>query len=414
MSDTAAYLVDRVFPWVPTRQWVLSLPFKLRYRMAYDSELMTNIVNIFVRAIFSELRRRAGELLGLKRSQCGAVAFVQRFNSALGLNVHFHLIGLDGVYAAGADGAPEFHELPPPEDAEVLQTVTLIAGRAQAMIERRGLEDEADPLSENDPGLAALYASAVRGRIASGPNAGNRVATFGGDRIDGDSLEAMSSPRCAAVAGFNLHGNVAIGSRDRARLERLLRYAARPAVALERLSRLPDGRLVYRLKRMWSDGSTDVVYEPQDFMAKLAALVPAPRFHLTRFYGVLAPAAKWRPSIVPKPPPPTAIIIEPDVSSAALPIFVPESAPGINNPVEATVITKDMPPHRNYAWAYLMMRVFLLDVLQCERCGGRMKILAAIHPPDTTRKILDCLGLPTRGPPLAPAVPDLAAYMDSF
>ena len=300
MSDTAAYLVERVFPWVPTRQWVLSLPFKLRYRMAYDSELMTDILNIFVRAVFSELRRRARELLGLKRSQCGAVTFVQRFNSALGLNVHFHLIGLDGVYAAGPKGAPEFYELPPPEDAEVRQAVTLIADRVQGMIERRGLEDEADSLSESDPGLAALYASAVRGRIASGPNAGNRVATFGGDRIDGDSLEALSSPRCAAIAGFNLHGNVAIGPRDRERLERLLRYAARPAVALERLSRLPDGRLVYRLKRMWSDGSTDVVYEPQDLMAKLAALVPAPRVHLTRFHGILAPAAKWRPLIVPK------------------------------------------------------------------------------------------------------------------
>ena len=91
MSDTAAYLVERVFPWVPTRQWVLSLPFKLRYRMAYDSELMTDILNIFVRAVFSELSRRARELLGLKRSQCGAVTFVQRFNSALGLNIHFHL-----------------------------------------------------------------------------------------------------------------------------------------------------------------------------------------------------------------------------------------------------------------------------------------------------------------------------------
>ena len=108
-------------------QWVLSLPFKLRYRLAYDSELMRDILNIFVRAVFSELRRRARELLGLKRSQCGAVTFVQRFNSALGLNVHFHLICMDGVYAAGPDGAPEFHELPPPEDAEVLQAVTLIA-----------------------------------------------------------------------------------------------------------------------------------------------------------------------------------------------------------------------------------------------------------------------------------------------
>ncbi len=221
MSDTAAYLVERVFPWVPTRQWVLSLPFKLRYRMAYDSELMTDILNIFVRAVFSELSRRARELLGLKRSQCGAVTFVQRFNSALGLNIHFHLIGLDGVYAAGPDGAPEFHELPPPEDEDVLEAVTLIAGRVHRMIERRGLEDEADTFVENDPGLAALYASAVRGRIASGPNAGNRVATFGGDRIDGDSLEAMSSPRCAAIAGFNLHGNVAIGRELSARLRGL-------------------------------------------------------------------------------------------------------------------------------------------------------------------------------------------------
>jgi hypothetical protein len=44
------------------------------------------------------------------------------------------------------------------------------------MIRRRGLEDEPDALPENDPGLAALYAAAVRGRIATGPNAGNRVA----------------------------------------------------------------------------------------------------------------------------------------------------------------------------------------------------------------------------------------------
>jgi len=278
------------------------------------------------------------------------------------------------------------------------------------MIERRGLEDETDTLLENDPGLATLYASAVRGRIASGPNAGNRVATFGGDRIDGDSLQALSSPRCAAVAGFNLHGNVAIGPRDRERLQRLLRYAARPAVALERLSRSPDGRLVYRLKRLWSDGSTDVIYEPQDFMAKLAALVPAPRVHLTRFHGILAPAAKWRPLIVPKPTPTS---VESVVSSAAVPISVLESAPGIHDPIEAKVTTKDVSARRNYAWAYLMARVFQLDVLECERCGSRLRILASIHPPDTTQKILHCLDLPSRAPPLASAVPDFS-QMDSF
>jgi hypothetical protein len=69
---------------------------------------------------------------------------------------------------------------------------------------------------------------------------------------------------------------------------------------------------------------------------------------------------------------------------------------------------------RNYTWSELMKRVFLLDVLQCERCGGRMKILAAIHPPDTTGKILECLGLPSRAPPIAPAVSDFTTQNDSF
>jgi hypothetical protein len=56
--------------------------------MAYDSKLMGEILNIFVRTVFGELRRRAREAFGLKRTQCGAVTFVQRFNSALGLKKH--------------------------------------------------------------------------------------------------------------------------------------------------------------------------------------------------------------------------------------------------------------------------------------------------------------------------------------
>ena len=101
------------------------------------------------------------------------------------------------------------------------------------------------------------------------------------------------------VAGFSVHANVCIEARDRMRLERLCRYAARPAVATERLTALPDGRLLYRLKRPWRDGTTAVILETQDFMAKLAVLVPAPRAHLTRFHGVFGPAAAWRPLIIP-------------------------------------------------------------------------------------------------------------------
>ena len=59
---------------------------------------------------------------------------------------------------------------------------------------------------------------------------------------------------------------------------------------------------------------------------------------------------------------------------------------------------------RNYSWVELMKRVFGFDVLKCDSCGGRMRILCAINPPVAIKKILDCLGLPSRPPPISPAV----------
>jgi hypothetical protein len=82
MADTAAHLVDRVLPEVPVRQWVLSLPFALRYRLAYDVRLASAVLAVFVRTVFASLRRRARRQWGLPRSQCGAVTFVQRFGDA--------------------------------------------------------------------------------------------------------------------------------------------------------------------------------------------------------------------------------------------------------------------------------------------------------------------------------------------
>ena len=52
MSDTAAHLVDRVFPHVPVRQWVLSFPYALRYRLAYDAPLVSEVLAIFTKTVF--------------------------------------------------------------------------------------------------------------------------------------------------------------------------------------------------------------------------------------------------------------------------------------------------------------------------------------------------------------------------
>jgi len=436
MADTAAHLVDRVIPEVPVRQWVLSLPFALRYRLAYDARLASEVLGLFVRTLFASLRRRARMKWGIPRAQCGAVTFVQRFGDALNLNLHFHSLVLDGVYAPGPDGRMRFHPLPPPDDAEVARVARRVARGIARRLEKEGLgpeadPSEADPLAADEPLLADLYAASVQGRVATGPRAGQRLRRVG-DRIDVDALPALEGERCASVAGVSLHANVSVPARDRRRLERLCRYVARPPVATERLSRLPDGKLLYRLKHRWRDGTSHVVFDALEILEKLAALVPPPRFHLVRYHGIFGPCASARDRVVPGAAEsvaahrPNAIdaagaspgngesaaeagagsALEP-LGTAGLPACsalrgTAESSPEIGNDAACAA-----PPRpRRLSWSELMRRVFAIDVLECPRCHGAMQILAVIHPPDTTAAILACLNLPTRAPPTQPASPE--------
>src|SRR5215475_7461719 len=172
--------------------------------MTYDSRLTSDVLNVYIRALFRELRRRASALLNVRSPECGAVTFVQRFGDALNANPHFHTIAIDGVYAAGDNGHPEFHPLPAPDDADVLRLTTIIAERIQSLLERRGLgqsadAQQADPLAEDDPGMAALVSNSVRHKVAVGFNTGRGVVRLG-DQIDGDSMDAYQSPRCAMVS----------------------------------------------------------------------------------------------------------------------------------------------------------------------------------------------------------------------
>lgn len=104
----------------------------------------------------------------------------------------------------------------------------------------------------------------------------------------------------ARASGFSLHAATICEAWQRSRLERLCRYITRPPIATKRLSVDGRGRVVYRYKHPFRDGSTHVVLEPLDFIARLAALVPRPRLNLTRFHGVFAPNFKHRDRIVPQ------------------------------------------------------------------------------------------------------------------
>jgi hypothetical protein len=85
MADTAAHLVDRVLPEAPVRQWVLTLPFALPHRLAYDAALTSVMLREFVRGVFASYRRRARQHGPIRRPRGGAVTFIQRFGDALNL-----------------------------------------------------------------------------------------------------------------------------------------------------------------------------------------------------------------------------------------------------------------------------------------------------------------------------------------
>ena len=126
-----------------------------------------------------------------------------------------------------------------------------------------------------------LYGASVQGRVATGSKAGERIATLGFEEEFEGKKEGR---RCANLSGFSLHANVAIPAKARHQLEMLCRYVARPPVAMERLSKLPDGRVIYQLRHRWRNGATHMIFEPLDLIGKLAALVPPPRFNLIRYY----------------------------------------------------------------------------------------------------------------------------------
>jgi hypothetical protein len=91
MADTAARLLDHMFPRVPVRQWVLSFPIEIRYRLAYDGALLGAVLRCFMQSLEANYRDQAGRL-GHRHVRCGGVTFVQRFGSALNLNPHLHIL----------------------------------------------------------------------------------------------------------------------------------------------------------------------------------------------------------------------------------------------------------------------------------------------------------------------------------
>lgn len=291
------------------------------------------------------------------------------------------------MFVPSDDGTVSFAATPAPSDAEIAQIAWTTCRRVVAYLRKQGRFVDGDSgdttiaeeFAANEPALAACYAGSIMGTITLGANAGRRVVRLFGQAAGSHTRQAKPAH------GFDVHAATRVSANDKAGRERLCRYLLRPPISHERLKLLPDGRVQLKLKRVWSDGTSEMVFEPLDFIGKLAALVPPPRAHLVKYSGAFAPNHKLRKLVVPKP--------------------VEQSAPRSCEPhANAVAPVTAQQVARRMSWAQLMKRVFEVDVLVCPRCKTEgMQTVATIVRVDVITKILRSVGLSTEAPKLAPA-----------
>ena len=233
--------------------------------------------------------------------------------------------------------------------------------------------------------LALISAASVKGRGVLTPQSRPPALRLGARREVNKPF--VPGALCCDYEGFSLHAQVLVPQGQRDRLEHLCRYVARPAIATERLSLAPNGRVIYRLRRHWRDGTSAVSFDPLTFIERLSAQIPRPRSHQHTYHGVLAPAAPYRDLIVPGPR-----------ESRAASADAPDDGASTRCPHSPRRSNS-----RRSTWAELLQRVFSIDVLRCNHCGGRRKLIALITDGVVVRKILDHLGLPSEPPILARA-----------
>ncbi len=357
MVEVAAHLNDHVLPPLPIRQWVLSVPKRIRPFFHHDPALAGAVLRVLLRAVRTRLRNTspgAGP-----DARIGAVSFLHRFGSSLNPHFHFHVVILDGVFT-GTDDGVRFDEATHFSGDDAIPLTPVLQRRILRLFQRRGLLEE--------------------------------------HTVD-DML------RWQGTGGFSLDASVRIHGADRAGRERLLRYCARPPFALDRLriEREPGGRpddagvrrVLYQPARATRDGRSVLALSPLEFLDSLSRLIPPPRVHRHRYHGVLAPNARLRPYVVAlgRDGLVVDILEAPDQEAAAH----AHADPAQGDPAPAAGAAA------RSRWAQLLARIYEVFPLRCPECGSDMRILAFLTDPEPTGAILRHLELPAAPPRLSPA-----------
>jgi hypothetical protein len=231
-----------------------------------------------------------------------------------------------------------------------------------------------ETMGEKDPLLAKLLAAATAGAAPAGPANKRKPVRI---VLDPDDRPVAKGNLCAQDHAFNLHAATRVAANDKQGRLTLCRYILRPPLANDRLRIVDDSHVRLDFKKPWSDGTTSIELSPLALIARLAALVPPPRRHTTRYFGVLSSHAISRSEVVPAP-------------------ATPPPAPG----------EQDKPKRRSryIRWSELLRRVFGIEIL-CTKCKAPLRLIALIKTEDIAKKILTAMHLPADIPKLHPARP---------
>ena len=252
------------------------------------------------------------------------MAFIHRFGSSLNGHVHFHVCVVDGVFEE-------------------------VAGDTDAQSSSPGIVFH--PASAIDATAVAQVQATLQKRIL-------RAFVGRGLLQSCDAKEMLGYQH----SGFSVDAGVCIEAHDRAALERLLRYCARPPFAMDRL-RKEGCDLVYRCAKQHSEPGSDrrgakvdeLHLTALELIDRIAALVPPPRTHRHRYFGVLAPNSPLRCAVTALAQPTKQVVVQADPAATG------EGAPGVVPLGHAIPPTPEpATPKRSkahYLWAVLIARV---------------------------------------------------------
>ncbi|MEW5855746.1 MAG: transposase, partial [Myxococcota bacterium] len=200
MGDGAAHLVDRVLPNVPLRQWVVSYPFELMGKLAFQPELLCAVEKMVMDAI--------SRCVAPPGSQSGGVLVRHRFGGSVNLHVHAHLLVVDGGYRE-VDGKVGFEGARTLSRADMDRLAAQIHRRLVRLCQRRGLFKEKEG---NEAEQLDALAACGRAALAQGKRERRGPAL---SLADEDEVERPSGGLVGRCGGLNVYASPVIDGNDR-------------------------------------------------------------------------------------------------------------------------------------------------------------------------------------------------------